>query len=105
MNTNYRPIVINIDKSGSNLAGLNEINKTLSGEERIKIPQVKYLNNGIEQDHRAIKRLTKPMMGFKHFISAGATLASIELYHMLRKGQLIFDRSILAWKKFYQLTA
>ena len=32
--------------------------------------QNKYLNNIVEQDHRAIKRITRPMMGFKSFWSA-----------------------------------
>ena len=53
-------------------------------------PQVKYLNNCtiVEQDHRAVKRMTRPMRGFKSFWSAAITLAGIELMHMIRKGQL-----------------
>ncbi|MBG6148639.1 putative transposase, partial [Labrenzia sp. EL_142] len=54
----------------------------------IDILQVKYLNNIIEQDHRFIKKLTRPMMGFKAFHSASATLDGIETAHMIRKGQL-----------------
>ncbi|WP_230991186.1 transposase, partial [Bathymodiolus platifrons methanotrophic gill symbiont] len=52
------------------------------------ILQVKYLNNIIEQDHRFIKKITKPMMGFKAFHSAQATIDGIETAHMIRKGQL-----------------
>ena len=48
--------------------------------------QVKYLNNIIEQDHRSVKRVTRPMLGFKSFDAAQSTLAGIELMHMLRKG-------------------
>jgi hypothetical protein len=44
----------------------------------IEICQVKYLNNIIEQDHRFIKKITKPMMGFKAFHSAQATIVGIE---------------------------
>jgi putative transposase len=51
----------------------------------IEICQVKYLNNIIEQDHRFIKKITKPMMGFKAFHSAQATLDGIETAHMIRK--------------------
>jgi transposase-like protein len=47
---------------------------------------VKYLNNIIEQDHRSVKRVTRPMLGFKSFDAAQSTLAGIELMHMLRKG-------------------
>ena len=44
--------------------------------------------NIVEQDHRFIKRITRPMLGFKAFYSAAATLAGIEAAHMIRKGQL-----------------
>ena len=54
----------------------------------IEVLQVKYLNNLIEQDHRFIKKITRPMMGFKSFAAAQATLAGIETAHMIRKGQL-----------------
>ena len=54
----------------------------------IEIRQVKYLNNLLEQDHRFIKRITAPMMGFKAFHSAAATIAGIETAHMIRKEQI-----------------
>ena len=53
----------------------------------IAVRQVKYLNNIVEQDHRAIKRITRPMLGFKSFRSAANVLAGVELMHMIRKGQ------------------
>jgi transposase-like protein len=46
-----------------------------------------YLNNRIEQDHRAIKRRVRPMLGFKAMASARVILDRIELVHMMRKGQ------------------
>jgi transposase-like protein len=67
--------------------------------------QVKYLNNLIEQDHRGIKRIVKPMLGFKNFLCAAATLAGIELYHMIRKGQNALKGSLSAWEQFYALAA
>lgn len=45
-------------------------------------------NNIVEQDHRAVKRVVRPMMGFKSFRSAAATLAGVEFMHMIRKGQV-----------------
>jgi putative transposase len=45
----------------------------------------------VEQDHRAVKRITRPMLGFKSFRSAQAVLAGIELMHMIRKGQFTRD--------------
>jgi putative transposase len=53
----------------------------------IRIRQSAYLNNRIEQDHRAIKRRVRPMMGFKSMSSARAILGGIEMVHMIRKGQ------------------
>jgi transposase-like protein len=46
------------------------------------------LNNLVEQDHRAVKRRTRPMMGFKSFWSAARIIAGIETMHMVKKGQL-----------------
>jgi hypothetical protein len=46
------------------------------------------LNNIIEQDHRNIKRITKPMMGFQSFNTARRTLQGIEAMNMIRKGQV-----------------
>jgi putative transposase len=78
--TNGIPDRIAIDKSGANLAGLQSLNVILkfTGSGRIiGIVQSKYLNNIVEQDHRFIKRITRPMLGFKAFHSAAATLAGI----------------------------
>jgi putative transposase len=43
----------------------------------------------VEQDHRAVKRLTRPMLGFKSFWAARCTIAGIEMMHAIRKGQLM----------------
>jgi putative transposase len=80
-----------IDKSGANLAGLLRINvglKLSRSHLTIDILRVKYLNNIVEQDHRFIKKITRPTLGFKAFHSAAATLAGIEVAHMIRKQQL-----------------
>jgi putative transposase len=87
---NELPSKVVIDKSGANNAGLENINILifLAGLLCfIDILKVKYLNNIVEQDHRFIKKITKPMMGFKAFHSASARLAGIETAHMIRKGQ------------------
>lgn len=100
------PEKITIDKSGANTAGIDAINKTLDQDKRIKIRQIKYLNNIIEQDHRFIKKITKPMKGFKSFNSARSTLAGIELHHMLRKRQYLGkETGITVWDQFYELAA
>jgi putative transposase len=91
INNNGLPEKVVMDKSGANYAGLENINCLLMLAGLIcfiEILQVKYLNNLIEQDHRFIKKITEPMMGFKAFHSAKATLDGIEMAHRIRKGQL-----------------
>ena len=83
---NGDPSLINIDKSGANKAGINQINNV--DDKNIEIRQCKYLNNIIEQDHRFIKKITRPMLGFKNFHAAQRTLAGIELMRMLKKRQM-----------------
>jgi putative transposase len=53
----------------------------------IRIRQSQYLNNRIEQDHRAVKRRVRLMLGFKSADSARVILGGIELVHMMRKQQ------------------
>jgi transposase-like protein len=58
----------------------------------VKVRTNKYLNNLIEQDHRAIKRRCASMAGFKSFTNAAITIAGIEFGHRIRKGQFLFGR-------------
>jgi putative transposase len=66
--TNGVPDRVVIDRSGANLAGLQSLNvilKFIGAGRIIKILQVKYLNNILEQDHRFIKRITRPMVNIR----------------------------------------
>ena len=104
---NGLPNKVVIDQSGANNAGLENINILifLAGLLCfIDILKVKYLNNIVEQDHRFIKKITKPMMGFKAFHSASATLAGIETAHMIRKGQFT-NSQLPAHQQFMALAA
>ncbi|WP_429500156.1 IS6 family transposase [Robbsia andropogonis] len=101
---NGEPETVTIDKSGSNLAALKAINA--KREIPIKIRQQKYLNNLVEQDHRAIKRRTRPMMGFKNFRCARIILGGIEIMHMIRKGQMNSgDKALSPAQQFDSLVA
>ncbi|WP_397282624.1 IS6 family transposase [Pandoraea sputorum] len=80
------PEKITIDKSGANTAAVNAPIDERSAS--IELRQSKYLNNLVEQDHRAIKRRVRPMLGFKSFHSATKIIAGIETMHMIKKGQL-----------------
>ena len=80
------PETITIDKSGANTAAIESIEADACVD--ILMRQNKYLNNIVEQDHRAIKRITRPMLSFKSFWSARILIAGIETMHMIKKGQL-----------------
>ena len=71
----------------------------------IELRQSKYLNNIVEQDHRAIKRIVRPMLGLKSFRCARAVIAGIETMHMIKKGQLagLKQQGSSAADQFYSL--
>ena len=97
------PEKITIDKSGSNTAAITSMQAD-SGLP-IQMRQSKYLNNLVEQDHRAVKRITRPMLGFKSFRCARILIAGIETMHMIRKGQLgaLKDLASSTANQFYSL--
>ena len=99
------PEKIVIDKSGSNLSALKEVNNSQAENEEIEIRQIKYLNNIVEQDHRFIKKITRQTKGFKSFKSAHATIKGIELHHMLHKKQFKNAGSMTVFQQFYNLAA
>ena len=97
------PEKITIDKSGANTAAIVSIQADTGLP--IELRQSKYLNNIVEQGHRAIKRIVRPMLGFKTLRCARILIAGIETMHMLRKGQLgdIKDQASSPAKQFYSL--
>jgi transposase-like protein len=100
------PEKITIDRSEANAAAIRSYNEAHGTA--IIIRQVKYLNNRVEQDHRAVKRVTRPMLGFKAFEAAQSTLIGIELMHMLKKGQLVVaerEEGLTAAEQFFSLAA
>ena len=99
------PRTITIDQSGSTTAAIQRYNRI--HHTGIAIRQCKYLNNLVEQDHRAVKRMTRPMLGFKSFGAAQCTLAGIEVMHAIRKGQLVNTGEVYQTpaERFYSLAA
>jgi len=99
------PEKITIDGSAANEAAIKSYNE--AHDTAVAIRKVKYLNNIVEQDHRVVKRVTCPMLGFKSFDAAQSTLVGIELMHMLRKGQLAdgVEQGLSAAAQFYALAA
>jgi transposase-like protein len=91
MQANGVPEKVTMDKSGANKSAIDQIieDKKIA----VEVRQIKYLNNIALQDHRAVKRNTRPMLGFKSFRAAASVLAGIELMHMIRKGQMAMPGS------------
>lgn len=82
------PRVINVDKNAAYSKALNELKAIGTLEESCELRPVKYLNNLVEQDHRFIKRLVKPGLGFFSFQTAWRILQGYEAMNMIRKGQM-----------------
>ena len=103
---NGLPETITIDGSDANEAAIKRYNEEYGTT--IRIRQVKYLNNVVEQDHRGVKWITRPMLGFKAFDAAQSTLVGIELMHMIKKRQLVVEEGnegLTAAEVFYSLAA
>jgi IS6 family transposase len=82
------PRVINVDKNAAYPKAMRLLKQRRQVPKTCQLRQVKYLNNMVEQDHRALKRVVKPGLGFGSFATADRTLAGYEAMHMLRKGQV-----------------
>ena len=82
------PRVINVDKNAAYPKAMDELKEKEELSLQVELRQNKYLNNLVEQDHRAIKRLVKPGMGFSSFNTARRTLRGYEAMNMIRKGQI-----------------
>ncbi len=86
------PRVITVDKNPAYPKAIKELKSAKKLPEIVKLRQIKYLNNIVEQDHRGIKRLVKPGMGFGSFNTARRTIRGYEIMNMVRKGQVVVPR-------------
>ena len=86
INLHYVLEKITIDKSGANTTAIESVKAYACVD--ILMRQCKYLNNIVQQDQRAIKLITRPIIGFKSFWSARIIIDGIETMHMIRKGQM-----------------
>jgi transposase-like protein len=86
--TRLLPRVINVDKNAAYPKAIADLKATGVLPQHVELRQIKYLNNMVEQDHRFIKRLTKPGMGFFSFETAWRTVQGYEAMNMMRKGQV-----------------
>jgi len=79
---------MNVDKNAAYPKTIVELKAAGALPAHVELRQVKYLHNLVEQDHRFIKRLTKPGMDFFSFEPASRTLQGYEAMYVIRKGQV-----------------
>ena len=82
------PRVITVDQNAAYPKAIDELKQKEELPKQVKLRQKKYLNNIVEQDHRSIKRLVKPGMGFGSFNTARRTIKGYEIMNMVRKCQI-----------------
>jgi transposase, IS6 family len=82
------PRVINVDGNPSYPAAVRELKGSGQLSKRCRCRPVRYLNNIVEQDHRAIKRRARASQGFRSFRAAARTIQGIETINMIRKGHV-----------------
>jgi transposase-like protein len=83
------PRTITVDKNAAYPIATKAMKRAGELSRFAKLRQVRFLNNIVEQDHRRIKRLVRPGLGFKSFMTASQTIAGYEAMAMIRKGQVV----------------
>ncbi|QDF67611.1 IS6 family transposase [Shewanella sp. SNU WT4] len=109
INQHGLPEKVVIDQSGANAAALESINIRLwlSGCMlfMIEVLAIKYLNNIVEQSHRKVKGKMHQCLGWKSWEGAESTLAGVELWSMIKQGQMNTTEKMTPWEQFYSLAA
>lgn len=96
-----KPRVITVDKNPAYPIAIQELKEEKQMPKGIKLRQVKYFNNIVEQDHRFIKKRIRPMLGLKSLRTAKRIIAGIEAMHIIKKGQTLQrEKSVQNQKEF-----
>ena len=85
---NPTPRVVNVDKNPVYPVAVDALKAEGTLPRRVRLRQCKYLNNILEQDHRAVKKRVRLAKGYGSFQSAWRTLQGIEAMHMINKGRV-----------------
>ena len=93
LKTHRLPRKVNLDGNAASHRALRLLRQEHPEWRSVLVRSNRYLNNIVEQDHRAIKRRCAPMLALKSFHTAAVTLAGVELAHRIRKRQFSFGRS------------
>ncbi|EOQ04712.1 transposase [Bacillus cereus VDM021] len=95
-----KPRVITVDKNPAYPVAIQRLKEEKPMPEGIKIWKVRYLDNIVEQDYRFIKKRVRSMLGLQSFKTATSILSGIEAMHMMKKGQLVLNKSVQNQKQF-----
>ena len=77
-----------VDKNAAYSPAIDDLKNDGKLPGKVRVRQIKYLNNIVEQEHRFIQRIIQSMLGFQSFHTARKTIKGIKAIHMLRKGQV-----------------
>ena len=104
---NQKPRGINVDKNAAYPPAFEGLKEEKLVEEECELRQVKYLNNRVEQDHRAVKRITRAGLGYKSNHTAWRTIRGIEIMHMINKGQVegVNKKDVVGQKTLWSLSS
>jgi hypothetical protein len=86
------PRKLNLDGNAASHRALRLLRQENPEWRSVVVRSRRYLNNIVEQDHRAINRRCASMLALKSFRTAAVTLAGVELAHRIRKRQFSFGR-------------
>jgi IS6 family transposase len=83
-----RPRLVDVDRNPAYPRAIDQLKRIRKLGRRCRCRPVRYLNNVVEQDHRAIKRRVRAMQGFRSFHCAWRTIQGIETVNMIHRGQI-----------------
>ena len=86
---NWPPSSITTDKLRSYLEAIERLKRDGQLSRETKHRTSKYLNNIIEADHGALKRVIKPTRGFQRMKTAIATIKGFEIMRIIRRGNCL----------------
>ena len=97
-----KPYVVNVDKNAAYPKAFADLKDSKDLDKNCKFRQCKYLNNGVESDHRFVKRQIRHKQWFRKFTTAAITIAGYEIMHMIKKGQIRYVKKgdVITQKKF-----
>jgi len=90
--SDYPPFSITTDRLASYPKAIRRLQSEGLLSKAVEHRASKYLNNVIEADHGALKRIIRPTRSFQRMKTASATLRGFEVMRMIRRGHCILPQ-------------